>query len=98
MAESMAVEVVAVEGSAPREVGASMIVSGSGQTGTIGGGRLEYEAIAHARACLAAGMREDQEIVRLGPEIGQCCGGHVTLHLTPADAPPAPRPVRGTFI
>ncbi|MEM9199960.1 MAG: XdhC family protein, partial [Pseudomonadota bacterium] len=42
-----------VEGSAPREAGASMLVWASGQSGTIGGGALEWEAAARARDLLA---------------------------------------------
>ncbi|MGB5870311.1 MAG: XdhC family protein, partial [Albidovulum sp.] len=37
------VVVAEVAGSAPREVGASMLVWATGQQGTIGGGALEYE-------------------------------------------------------
>lgn len=64
-------------GSAPREVGAAMLVWGDGQSGTIGGGALEWEATARARAALATGDRLDK--VPLGPELGQCCGGSVLL-------------------
>ncbi len=66
------------EGSAPRETGAAMLVWAEGQTGTIGGGRLEYEATRRARAALAEG-REWIERVALGTAVGQCCGGRVTL-------------------
>ncbi|MCX7889290.1 MAG: xanthine dehydrogenase accessory protein XdhC [Rhodobacteraceae bacterium] len=67
------------EGSAPREAGAAMHVWAGGQSGTIGGGALEWEAAARARAMLAAGR--DAEVIRLalGPALGQCCGGAVTL-------------------
>lgn len=43
------------KGSSPREAGAAMLVWASGQSGTIGGGALEYLAIDHARAMLARG-------------------------------------------
>ncbi|MEY8840160.1 XdhC family protein, partial [Cribrihabitans sp. XS_ASV171] len=43
------VVVAAVRGSSPREVGAAMLVWGDGQSGTIGGGALEYEAARRAR-------------------------------------------------
>lgn len=67
------VVVAEVSGSAPREVGAAMLVWEGGQSGTIGGGALEYAA---ARAAL-----HRQSLTRhpLGPELGQCCGGAVTL-------------------
>jgi xanthine dehydrogenase accessory factor len=48
------VVIAGVEGSAPREAGASMLVWETGQSGTIGGGALEYEAAAKARVMLAA--------------------------------------------
>ena len=68
----------AVKGSSPREVGAAMLVWASGQAGTIGGGALEWQAAARARAMLGAGgARLDHEA--LGPSLGQCCGGAVTL-------------------
>jgi xanthine dehydrogenase accessory factor len=46
---------------------------------TIGGGRLELDAIAHARAM--AHVPGGMEIRRfsLGPSLGQCCGGEVEL-------------------
>jgi xanthine dehydrogenase accessory factor len=64
-------------GSTPREVGAAMLVWPGGQSGTIGGGALEYEAVARAREALRSGDRLDK--VPLGPNIGQCCGGAVVL-------------------
>ena len=64
-------------------------------SGTIGGGRLEWEAIAHARQLLlllaeadadagatrtaAAPAAPEQHLYRLGPSLGQCCGGAVQL-------------------
>jgi xanthine dehydrogenase accessory factor len=47
------VVIAGVEGSSPREVGASMLVFAEGQSGTIGGGALEFEAAAKARLALA---------------------------------------------
>jgi xanthine dehydrogenase accessory factor len=69
------VVVAEVRGSAPREPGAAMLVWDGGQSGTIGGGTLEYEAAARARG--AAADRLDR--VALGPGVGQCCGGAVAL-------------------
>ena len=67
-----------VKGSSPREVGAAMLVWAGGQSGTIGGGALEFQAATRARAMLGAGgARLDHEA--LGPSLGQCCGGAVTL-------------------
>ena len=47
------VVIAGFEGSSPREVGASMLVWAEGQSGTIGGGALEFEATGRARAMLA---------------------------------------------
>ena len=49
--------------------------------GTIGGGNVEYQAIAHARALLARGTAAAPETVRyaLGASLGQCCGGVMEL-------------------
>jgi xanthine dehydrogenase accessory factor len=81
------VVVASVEGSAPREAGAVMLVSGNGTAGTIGGGQLEFESIAHARAMLASAGAEadpglwcrDLRSWPLGPSLGQCCGGAVRV-------------------
>lgn len=73
------VAVAAVQGSAPREPGAAMVIWAGGQAGTIGGGALEYEAAAEARALLASGARVAVWRRPLGPSLGQCCGGAVTL-------------------
>jgi xanthine dehydrogenase accessory factor len=63
----------------PREAGTRMLVSRSAVLGTIGGGHLELQAIEHAR-CLLRGecVRREQQLA-LGPTLGQCCGGAVTL-------------------
>jgi len=70
------------QGSSPREVGARMVVAPSGAfTGTIGGGALEWGALAEAQALLA--RRDGSAVTRLdralGPDLGQCCGGRVLL-------------------
>jgi xanthine dehydrogenase accessory factor len=74
------VTVAAVEGSAPREVGARLIVvAGGGFYGTIGGGALEWHALAEAQAALGRGGGPRLSRHALGPELGQCCGGRVSL-------------------
>ena len=81
--------VAAVDGSAPREPGARMIVTDDGLAGTIGGGQLEFEAIEHARISLREGSGFGVRRYPLGPELGQCCGGVVHLifePFTPEDA------------
>ncbi len=74
-------ELTAVRGSSPREAGAFMLVSATEQTGTIGGGALEYMVIDRARQVLREGGHEDDLDIPLGPEIGQCCGGRVDVAL-----------------
>ena len=71
--------VAAHDGSSPREPGAEMLVWQDGQSGTIGGGTLEFEAVARARALLARRAGPVVERIPLGPALGQCCGGAVTL-------------------
>ncbi len=81
------VVIAGFDGHSPREVGAAMLVWGAGQSGTIGGGALEFQAVARARAMLVAGgSRWDREA--LGPSLGQCCGGVVTLLTEVYDAVP----------
>ncbi|WP_341211279.1 xanthine dehydrogenase accessory protein XdhC [uncultured Limimaricola sp.] len=71
--------VAATAGSAPRDPGTAMLVWSSGQSGTIGGGALEHEAVLSARDMLAAGRPTAQRRLPLGPTLRQCCGGAVTL-------------------
>lgn len=74
------VTITGIRGSAPREAGARMLVTAAETAGTIGGGQLELQAIAQARASLASPMPEPQPLhFALGPELGQCCGGTVDL-------------------
>lgn len=67
------------QGSSPRETGTSMIVSKHTQHGTIGGGALEYQAIATAREMLTNVTSKTFAKTPLGPSFGQCCGGAVSL-------------------
>jgi xanthine dehydrogenase accessory factor len=78
------------EGSSPREVGAWMLVFAADVLGTVGGGNLEFQALAHARECLTQNARElpaAQSLAKpdetrryaLGPSLGQCCGGLLWL-------------------
>ena len=85
--EFVRVVVADVAGSAPREAGAEMLVDAHEVQGTIGGGRLELEAIDHARRIL---MRRNSPAISgpclrelktwpLGPALAQCCGGVVRV-------------------
>jgi xanthine dehydrogenase accessory factor len=75
------VTVASVQGSAPREVGARLVVMPDGGfRGTIGGGALEWRALAEARTLLAeAAPQARLRRQALGPELGQCCGGSLRL-------------------
>lgn len=77
-----------VRGSSPREAGARMVVLPEGGFhGTIGGGRLEWEALQAAQDALAAGRGAARFVDQaLGPDLGQCCGGQVTLLIETFDA------------
>jgi len=74
--------VAQVQGSTPREPGAYMLLDAAGVTGTIGGGRLEWEALDAARGMLGQGVRAARLMKRvLGIDLGQCCGGVVAVWL-----------------
>jgi xanthine dehydrogenase accessory factor len=74
------VTVMAAHGSVPREAGAWMAVFAQGEVGTIGGGQLEWQAIAQSRQALQGlAALPPQQMVALGPSLGQCCGGAVEL-------------------
>ena len=80
------VTVAAARGSAPRPAGTHMVVLRERVDGTIGGGHLEFQAIAIARD-LIAGPAATARFTRfpLGASLGQCCGGVVTLLFEPID-------------
>jgi xanthine dehydrogenase accessory factor len=63
-----------------------MLVRADGIEGTIGGGALEWEAMRQARQMLADGAAFAERRVPLGPGLGQCCGGAVTLVFEAVDA------------
>lgn len=74
------VAVAQTQGSVPREPGAWMAVFAADELGTIGGGQLEWQAIAQAREMLAGPLvAEARWRYPLGPSLGQCCGGVVHL-------------------
>jgi xanthine dehydrogenase accessory factor len=76
----MLVSVLRVAGSVPRYPGARMLVTDDTQSGTIGGGHLEFAATRLARERLRSEQRAPQcEVFHLGPTLGQCCGGRVEL-------------------
>ena len=76
------VTVAGIRGSAPREIGAKMIVTATETIGTIGGGQLEYQSTR-----VAAGLLDDDRhslrSFPLGSAMGQCCGGVVEILFEP---------------
>ena len=76
------VTVAGIRGSAPREIGAKMIVTSTETIGTIGGGQLEYQSTR-----IAVGMLDDPHTTLrsfpLGTSMGQCCGGVVEILFEP---------------
>jgi xanthine dehydrogenase accessory protein XdhC len=80
------VTVDAALGSTPRDLDARMLVDASSIAGTIGGGRLEFEAVRAARALLRDGGTTQQLDYALGPALDQCCGGRMRLLARRADA------------
>lgn len=92
--DGVLIRILRTQGSAPREAGTWMVAWADALSGTIGGGQLEFQAIAAARALLRGepGAPVPDASVRypLGPSLGQCCGGVVHLayrRIGAADAP-----------
>lgn len=76
------VQVLSSQGSVPRGADTWMAVFEDALVGTVGGGHLEYVAIADARHFLAnraTAVLEETRRFALGPALGQCCGG--VMHL-----------------
>ena len=74
------VTILKMEGSAPRDQQAKMVVTPTTTFDTIGGGNLEYQAITKSRLLL----KQDKgyigcETFSLGRDLTQCCGGKVEL-------------------
>ncbi len=82
--DAVLVSVTASSGSTPRGAGAMMLVRRDGSSvGTIGGGRVEYEAQLHAAEIYSAG-RSGTVGYNLAPndvaDLGMICGGKVTVY------------------
>jgi xanthine dehydrogenase accessory factor len=78
-------------GSTPQDTGAKMLVTANGlHTGTVGGGRVEAQAIATAQTMLAASGPEASrpQFVSwtLKKDVGMTCGGAVKLYFEPHPA------------
>ena len=84
---AVVVEVTEARGSAPRAAGTRMLVLPERAVGTVGGGHLELKALHAARAMLGGNdFAPRSEHFPLGPALGQCCGGAVTLGYAALDA------------
>ena len=77
------VTVAGIRGSAPREVGAKMIVTAADTLGTIGGGQLEYQCTNIACDMLGDDASRIMRTFPLGTSMGQCCGGVVDVLFEP---------------
>ena len=91
------VVVADARGSVPREIGAEMLVWTTGQSGTIGGGTLEHEMANAARMMLNDGAAALTHHA-LGPDLGQCCGGRVSILTEWFDSASIPDLSTGAFI
>jgi xanthine dehydrogenase accessory factor len=88
---AIVVAIAQAKGSTPRAAGTRMLVSAHQVLGTIGGGHLEQEAIALAKAALAEVAHSNpskppasfSKQFLLGPSLGQCCGGAIELMFEP---------------
>ncbi len=75
--------VIGVDGSAPRQAGARMLVYADGRIeGTVGGGNFEYRVIAAAKAVLAD-RKPRRFAVHLTRDLGMCCGGAMEVYIEP---------------
>jgi xanthine dehydrogenase accessory factor len=81
----VSVTMVEAVGSTPQDAGSKMLVSAAGlSSGTVGGGKIEHQAIEHAKTMLAQTGRDAQanELVEwnLQRDVGMTCGGVVKLY------------------
>ncbi len=75
--------VIGVDGSAPRERTARMLVYADGEiAGTIGGGNWEYRVIDAAIAAIATG-KPHRVAAHLTRDLGMCCGGAMEVFIEP---------------
>jgi len=79
MTQAIRITVAKTAGSVPRDAGTQMLVWADRIEGTIGGGALEWDAIARARQMLRESKTVQSATIPLGPALGQCCGGSVGL-------------------
>ena len=74
------VTVAAVRGSVPTEAGAKVLVSEAGLiAGTVGGGKVEAQAVREAQAMMGKGSDCALVTWNLQQDVGMTCGGEMTL-------------------
>jgi len=78
------ITLLGTRGSTPRNSGTKMVVSANKSYCTIGGGHLEFQAIAKAQTLLKSGQLSGENIQEiehfpLGARLGQCCGGSASV-------------------
>ena len=92
------VTLVEALGSTPQDTGAKMLVTAGGRhSGTVGGGKVEAQAIAFAQEMLVPGVADAGQprfvAWTLKTDVGMTCGGAVKLYFEPQLAPGARWPV-----
>jgi xanthine dehydrogenase accessory factor len=88
--EAALVTVISSHNSTPRRAGAKMLVQSNGSiSGTIGGGRIEAEAIKIALNVIKTGKTEKHQFC-LSPdkELGMVCGGEMEIYVEPVKPDP----------
>ncbi len=82
------VTLVEARGSVPQDTGAKMLVTAAGlHAGTVGGGRVEAQALALAQELLAGNVAAPRFVSwTLKGDVGMTCGGAVKLYFEPHPA------------
>lgn len=82
------VTLVEARGSVPQDTGAKMLVTAAGlHAGTVGGGRVEAQALALAQELLAKNAAAPRFVAwTLKGDVGMTCGGAVKLYFEPHPA------------
>jgi xanthine dehydrogenase accessory factor len=79
----VSVTLVEAAGSTPQDSGSKMLVDGTGLVyGTVGGGRVENQAIRHAQQMIKSPTGDATDFVQwnLKRDVGMTCGGSVKLY------------------
>ncbi len=85
---SVLVTVTEASGSAPGKAGSKLVVTADTIFGTVGGGRVENAAIAHARELLGRFLGPELTRIDVVQDLGMSCGGSMNLLYEPMTPPP----------